>query len=485
MKKSRVLLSVFFLFALIYCSISLINHYYFRTHAFDLGIFNQAAYHYSTFQFNSNTVRLIQVDNLLSDHFSLILIPISFFRYIFGSYALLIVQVLAVLVGGLGIYKLISFKFATHRFATLALVHFFVFIGIFGALSFDYHNIVIAGCALPWFLLYLEKRDYKRVLGFAILIMICKENLSLLLFMLVAGQLLFDRGIEKKGRVFLGLLAMGSLLYFLLVLKLIMPALANEGQVYAHFKYSILGNDFAEGFKNILSNPIKYLKYLFLNHINDEFYDTTKTDFWIYFLISGGLFTIINPKYLPVTALILLEKMLNDDPAKWGVAAQYSITLAPLITISLFEELGKIQLDRLRYSLATMAVFLSASCTLYCMEYDLMAWTDKNNLRFYDPHRYKSEMDLASIHKVIGELPSDAKISAESRLIPHLAFRDHCYVFPWTYHANFIVLLPNDGKHYPMTEDRFREQLRRLNCSNSWEIYHQDKDLLIYRKGNQ
>jgi uncharacterized membrane protein len=43
-------------FLLIFCSISIYNHYVFRTFALDLGIKNQAIWDYAHFRYNYNTV---------------------------------------------------------------------------------------------------------------------------------------------------------------------------------------------------------------------------------------------------------------------------------------------------------------------------------------------------------------------------------------------------------------------------------------------
>ena len=45
-KRFRLLL-ILSLFALLFCAISLVNHYQFRTYALDLGMFNHALYNFS------------------------------------------------------------------------------------------------------------------------------------------------------------------------------------------------------------------------------------------------------------------------------------------------------------------------------------------------------------------------------------------------------------------------------------------------------
>ena len=136
LNKARIVrISVIIGFAIIYSVISLVNHYTFRTFAWDLGIYNQAMFDYSHFRINSNTVIQPCISNLLGDHFELVLPIISPLYYLFGYYTLLIVQIAAILMGGFGIYKYIELISNKSYMALLAMIQFFSFYGIYSARS--------------------------------------------------------------------------------------------------------------------------------------------------------------------------------------------------------------------------------------------------------------------------------------------------------------------------------------------------------------
>src|SRR6185295_709951 len=97
-------------FGCIYALISWVNHYLFRTSAYDLGIYNQAIYHYAHLRINHPTIFDPPITNFLSDHFDLVLPVISPLYYLFGSYTLLIVQVVVILIGGLGVFRYFKLK---------------------------------------------------------------------------------------------------------------------------------------------------------------------------------------------------------------------------------------------------------------------------------------------------------------------------------------------------------------------------------------
>ena len=90
--------------ACIYTLISWVNHYCFRTYTLDLGAYTNALYDYAHFSWNDSTAFKAIPENLLADHFDLYLPLFSPLIFIFGTYTLLVVQLVAVLFCGIGGY---------------------------------------------------------------------------------------------------------------------------------------------------------------------------------------------------------------------------------------------------------------------------------------------------------------------------------------------------------------------------------------------
>src|SRR5690606_24943581 len=170
-----ILISI--LFFVIYSLISLVNHYHFNTSAFDLGIFNQTLYHYSHLQLGPNTVRGVPI--LLADHFELILFLFAPLYWIFGSYTLLIVQILAVHFGALGLYLFIQHKTKDQWLALGSTLLFYLSFGVMNALAYDYHNNVVGIMFLPWLFYMFELKKFKSYYLFLALFLITKENMAL------------------------------------------------------------------------------------------------------------------------------------------------------------------------------------------------------------------------------------------------------------------------------------------------------------------
>ena len=158
--KNKWLILVFVIFGGVFASISFINHYNFRTYGWDLGINQNAIFDYAHFRWNDCMIMQPSFENVLADHFSLYPLLVSPFYWIFGSYTMLIFQWAAILFGGLGVFKFVHFISENKKLATLALIHFFFIWGIYSALSFDYHDNVVAAMFVPWFLYYYDKQKY-------------------------------------------------------------------------------------------------------------------------------------------------------------------------------------------------------------------------------------------------------------------------------------------------------------------------------------
>ncbi|MBE9492615.1 MAG: DUF2079 domain-containing protein, partial [Bacteroidetes bacterium] len=156
--NSQLIIIIAF-FAIIYSLISLINHYNFRTYALDLGLYTNALYDYIHFKWNDSCVFKVISENLLADHFDLYLIIFSPLSLIFGSYTLLIVQITAILIGGIGVYKYFSIIQSNNNLSLFATIYFYLFFGIFSAVSYDYHSNVIAAMIVPWFFYYFRLKN--------------------------------------------------------------------------------------------------------------------------------------------------------------------------------------------------------------------------------------------------------------------------------------------------------------------------------------
>ena len=479
--KNKWLILVFVFFGGVFASISFINHYNFRTYGWDLGINQNAIFDYAHFRWNDCMIMQPSFDNVLADHFSLYPIIVSPFYWIFGSYTMLVFQWGSILFGGLGIYKFVHLISKSQKLATIAVIHFFSIWGIYSALSFDYHDNVVAAMLVPWFLYYYRKEKYFKSILFFVFILISKENMALWAGFIALG-LSFRHIINKEwSRLKLsGFLTFTAFLYFIVILKLIIPELSNTDGVYLHHSFNALGSNFGEVIINIFKHPIRAIELLFENHSGDSFYDGIKLETYIALILAGGWALFFYPEYLIMILPILAQKMFNDLPIRWGISDHYSIEFAPILVIGLYTFLNKIKKRKVQVSILTL--FLCAISCFKFMEKRTSEYYKKDNTRFYSAEHWKRNFDVAAVHEVLQTIPDSLRVSAQSPIAPHLAFRDYIYHYPFKGDANCIVLLTAEENKYPFTEDQYQDEIKKLLESEDWFIFTQTQALLVLIK---
>ena len=84
-KKNITLASVFTLAGVLYCLISLVNHYLFKTYTLDLGLYTHAMYDYVHFRIDDCSMFKAVPHSILADHFDLYRMLLSPLVLVFGS----------------------------------------------------------------------------------------------------------------------------------------------------------------------------------------------------------------------------------------------------------------------------------------------------------------------------------------------------------------------------------------------------------------
>lgn len=465
-------------FGLLYGCISLVNHYFFRTATLDLGLYTNALYDYAHFQWNdSSTFRDVK-ENLLADHFDLYLPLWSPLSWIFGTYTLLVVQILALLMGGWGVYLFFLEKGQTKGFSALAAAYFYCFFGVFSALAFDYHSNVVAAALLPWFFLKVEQKRYLAAGLWLLFLLAGKENLSLWLFFVLLGLLVHYRA-EVDRRKYLLVGASISLLWFVAVTGWVMPAFSAHG-AYPHFHYSILGSGPQEALLHLISHPLESLKTLFINHNHHPQGNYVKAELWVLLLVSGGWLLLRKPAFLLMLLPIFGQKLFHDNPNMWGIGQQYSIEFAPIFALGIFLIMSELHSSRLQ-KLGTWAVVILALAGSFRIMDHTEWYTPKANIRFYQESHYSRDFSVQNWHNALKITPKEATVSAQSAILPHLALRDHCYLFPKIDDAHYVVLSPA-LEPYPADTTTYNQLLEELQTNGEWQTVHQADLLLIFKR---
>jgi uncharacterized membrane protein len=463
--------------SILYAAIAIVNHYLFRTYALDYGAYTNALYDYVHFQWNDSGVFRDLSENLLADHFDLYLIILSPFSFIFGTYTLLIFQLLSVLLGGVGVYRYFT-QSGRPSIALFGALHYFLFFGIYGALSCDYHSNVIAVSLIPWFFLIIRKQRVVAASVLLFFILIAKENMGLwLTFICLALAIEYRNTIKMRN--YLIIASTISALYFALVISILMPSMANP-EIFRKFNYSVLGNSYVEAFLYLLSHPFDTIKVLFVNHTHQPQGDYVKAELFGMLCLSGLPILLRKPHYLLMLIPIFFQKLYHDNYIVWGIAKHYTIEFAPILSIGIFSVIGEFRKLRVVKAGAIMILASTAACTIHSMDSTIMH-TPKAQLRVYQKQHFTRDYDVALVHQQLDLIPREAVVSAQSPFLPHLSLRDYVYEFPKIKDAEYIVYSFKEDP-YPATEARFDSITTALSQSQDWQLMYEGDIVVLKRR---
>ncbi len=472
---------VVFLFFCIYSSISLINHYFLRTYALDYGLFNHAVYQFSRFEVNSCT-NCFREMNYFGDHFSPITFVLIPFQLLFGSYGILVAQILFVLFGGIGFYKYVLLLSKDEKMSLWFLVFFYSFLGFFTALAFDYHNNVLAAILVPWLFYTIEKRKTVLFVLVWFLILCCKETMGLWMGFVMLGLLFLQNGKYRKSHKWLFIvLAILSFVHFYLITFKVMPYFQGERILSGLDRYKALGSSFKEIVTTMITEPKKVLAVIL---DDDHFNYGLKRETVFVSLLFGGWAAFFRPAYLLMLLPLFAQKFLAGEVNFWGVYAHYFVEIGPIVLLAVFEVIQSRKRSPLfkRRVVAGMAIigffftthFVNASSPIkehYMGE----------RASFLRKKHYVAPWDSKRIKNVIDEIPDHVSVSATTQLSPRLYKREKIYSFPISRDTDYIVLMKK-GNTYPISTEQLLVYIEDYKNNPDYLTIENDDEIAVFKK---
>lgn len=481
----RVLWIIVSIFALVFGLSSFPNHYFFRTFSLDLGMFNQAMYDFAHLRSNHFTLDPTALEiNYFGDHFSPITLLYAPFYYLFGSYTLLIIQIGAILFGGLGLYKYACKELASEKLALWLILHFYCIWGIYFALSFDFHNNVVGAMFVPWIVYYYEAKNTKMTLFFYFLLLIAKENMALWGACILLGLWIKNSGWQdiKRTLRYEIWIVMCSFLYFIVVVSILMPYIRQGQGLDQLDRYAHLGKTPFEILKTLLSSP----KYIFSLFFETPFQSTNlpyvgiKSELHFVVLLSGGICFLYRPYYLMMLLPIYAQKFLSNNYFFWGISCQYSIEFAPIIVLAVLDVAKSITVEKHKNYFLAMFTLLTIAVTFSSMDRSV-CWFNKTNVRFFQPAHFQTQLPISQIYSIIDTLPTDVPMSVSATLSPHLFQRQKLYNFPIVKESKYIFLLTKvDESMLFSKEDAIQSENYKKNPA--FEIQYDSLNILLLKR---
>jgi len=483
-RKKQLPLIIVGFFGILMLFIGIVNHYLFKTFTYDYANYNFAFWDYSHFRISPLTTFR---GNFLQDHFSFTLmyfIPVYWLlNWLTGSYTLIIIQNVLVLIAAWYSYKVVKLKTDNVWLTSGVLLYFFLLFGRYSAFGTDVNLAIMSASFVPVFIYYFEVRKYLLASVLLILSLLSRENMPLW-FVFIFLVLIISHWKDKKAVAlsFAGILV--SIGYFVLLFKVFIPAIETPGVEYKLFNYSALGADPGEALKFMLQHPFESVKLFFVNHLENPEYDRVKLEFYLVYLVSGGFILLTRPKYLIWFIPIVAQKVLNDDFFRWGLATYYSVEIVTLLPLSVFLALSSFKKERLQKILVGLTCIGSLGMTIHKMDSSNheVPWTFyKNKIKFYDKGFYEAPFEVKKVNQLLKQIPKNAKVSASNVITPHIAQRQFIYFFPTVNDAEYIVFSLFDNNYLLSAEENDKHRDNYLN-SPEWEVIAREYPVFLLKK---
>lgn len=482
-------LAILFFFGALNLLVSILNHYFFRSYAFDFTAYNFAFYDYAHWRVSGCPIYLFPYEvTFLQDHFSLTLMILSPLYWIFGAitgtYTLLIIQNIIVAAGGWFTYRLILFRTANGQLALLSLVYYFILLGRLTACVADCNLAIIGSALVPMFIFYFEKEKTGYSVVLFLLLIFNREDFALWLVFICSYLAIVHRGDKiKRTRSIIFLAA--SVVFFAVIFKFIIPALEDENKKYTLFNFAVLGENPARAVSFIFQHPLRALELLFVNHSGNSYFDGIKQEFYLVFLVSGGALLLLRPAYLLPFLPLIAKKMYNDEPIRWSMESYYSVEIVSLLPLIIFLLIGTFNNKKVRISLAYAVCIATLIITVVKLtkpaDKHIALMGDTQKFNFLNRDFYRSGYDVQEIYNAMKLIPDTAKVCASGRLSTHLAFREKIYYFPRVDDADYIfVISKNDS--WPISQGRADSTIARLLTEGQWELLLKKRDFVLMHK---
>jgi uncharacterized membrane protein len=378
LKRAGPFVAVASLAAVLLAVASVFKHHRFGSHGYDLGIFDQTIWGYSHFEITTNTVKRVPI--LLGDHFHPILFTLAPLYWIWNDAGVLLVAQ-AVLLAVSSLPLAFWARTAIGSVGALAIqACYLVFWGLLAGALFDFHELAFAPVAISLALYGVVRRDNRALLAGVAIGLATKEELALT--MLTVG--LYVALVQGRRRLGLAVAA-GSAIWFVVVVWLVMPALANRP--FGYWSYALEPTHLAEklGTAAAFFGP------------------------WLALPVLSPLLLVAIPT--------LAEKLFSTTPSHWSTHFHYGLVAAPILGFASVDALARIKARRpsIVLPIAAAVAFAGAFVTFVVVK-PLRPLTS-----------LVSERRAEEIQSCLATISPGSSVSATNALIPHLTHRREIY----------------------------------------------------------
>jgi uncharacterized membrane protein len=452
------------LWAVTFAWLAVARHNGFRSHAYDLGIYDQVVWNSSQGRLFENSI-MFYLPHFLGDHFSLALLAFVPLYWLWPDpRTLLVVQpfllALAPVITGYAAGRILKSALAGLVVGGVYLLH----PGQAFTALFDFHDLVLAP---PLLALALTLLLGGRSTAFALAllpVLLVKEEMGIVVAAVGLWAALFTPA-RRRGLL---LAALGGG-WTLLVLFVVIPLFNPEGQYYYLRRY------FEGGAPTSIAAAAERLLSLTAGLGTPE-----RLAYLGHLLLPFALLPLAGTASLMALPTLGYHLLSPEFPFAF-IEKHYSVLVLPFLAFGAIQALRRLA-DRSHRAYGAALAALGASGVL---AYGLLS--PGPLARHFQPERFAPNPRAEALQEAIRRIPPEASVLAQTDLVPHLTHRRQVYMFPEapTFGGTDYVLLDLEGNKYPLSnpEDDYDRELLQYLLSPAFEtIYERDNVLLLRRR---
>ncbi len=478
-------------YAVLFSAVGIRQHDAFLTHKEDLGQIDQAVW-------NSLHGRLlVETDEdhqstRLTDHAEPALVLSSLVFLLWDDVrALLAWQALVAALGAWAIFELardllVPRERRGNRDEWLAVLFAFVYL-MFPALEAahlaEFHAAPLVTAPAAFALLFLHRRQWRRFVVAALLVVAVKEEMALAGAMLgLAGLAAAWRDANTAAaRVKLAALArhpatlvlVVALAWFVLATFVIIPAFgagkyASGDSVYFQ-RYGELGATPGAVVRTLLTNPALVWRVVS---------EPPRVAYLLGLLASVGFFALLALEVLALALPLLFANILSNFPAQYSGDFHYSAPLAPFITVAAVYGFARAArwLATVPFARWALALGLAVIVLFYHRVHGYTPLAENWAFEWPEVTPHHQLFD-----RFAAQAPPGARLSATPPLFPHLSHREVIYLFPAVADAQYVLL--DASGVTDMHPNDFRSAVNGLLSDGAFGVVDSADGYILLRRG--
>lgn len=446
-----VLLSA--LLGLGYATFAVLRHWHFKSSGYDLGIFDQAVWHYSRFEQPTNTFS--GHTHILAEHFHPILMLLAPLYWPFPrAETLLVVQSMLLAASIIPVF-VAARRRVGERNGLLLAAAYGLFWGIQAAAAFDFHEFAFAPLLVATAILGLETRRSVLLWPAALLLLAVREDLAPLV---VAFGLWLVAQRERGQGLLLAGIGVGA---FALIIRVVMPAFSDHGVYQFSGAYSAFGDDPLSIAGGILRHPGRFVSTLVSPPV--------KLRTLFYWLAPFLFLPLVSPLVL-LSVPLVLERFLSSSENHWVPAFHYTAPMAPILALAAAQGLARVP-ERWRSLTAGGMLVLCA-----VLPGKLPLW------RLTSPGYYRLSETERIGYRALATIPPEASVVAQDAIASHLSQRDRIFTLrPGAPEAEYVIA-SRGVSEWPNGSFEEIEALLDVRRAEGYEAVFDEGDWLVLKR---